>query len=106
MGKVLSKKNMNCLFKFCCLLLVLYLLYAVLKPVLTEGATFTTNKATCSGDATAGFYGFCGTTRQSDISYSTQELCNTAMSTLGISCESFDIDCACTKTLADSAGTV
>ena len=39
MGKVLSKKNMNCLFRFSCLLLVLYLLYTVLKPIITEGLT-------------------------------------------------------------------
>jgi len=42
MGKVFSKKNMNCLLKPCCILVVLYLLYVLyvfFKPVITEALT-------------------------------------------------------------------
>lgn len=54
----LSKKNMNCLFKLLCLLLILYLLYSVLKPILTE--TFNNDNPTavyptCS-DASGGYH--------------------------------------------------
>jgi hypothetical protein len=97
MGKVLSKKNMTCLFKFCCLLLMLYLLYAVLKPVITEGLA---QQVECSGNDTAGWYAMCGENKYSsstyDItSYTSEKACDISMN--GIMCDTFNIDCSCEK---------